>query len=281
MLWVIWSQLDVEVLGIPLKLMNMIFMTAFALVGAGALHPSARQVAEPAVTGERRVGTGLLTALSLAALIAPVVQICQALTGEVVDGVAIALSSTVLFGLVVIRFAGLLRQIDAQADQLRQLSRIDALTGLPNRRAWGSELPAVLERARRDRRPLSVAMLDLDHFKKFNDDFGHPAGDRMLKAAAAAWGEQVRAVDVLARYGGEEFIVLLPDADADEATRLVERLRAVTPLGQTFSAGVAVWDGTETSDELVNRADQALYQSKRDGRDRTTTARTVAAPISA
>jgi diguanylate cyclase (GGDEF)-like protein len=86
---------------------------------------------------------------------------------------------------------------------------------------------------------------------------------------------------VLARYGGEEFIVLLPDADADEATRLVERLRAVTPLGQSFSAGVAVWDGAETSDELVNRADQALYQSKHDGRDRTTTARTVATPIPA
>jgi diguanylate cyclase len=281
MLWVVWSELDVEVLGIPLKLMNMIFMTAFALVGAGALHPSVRQVAEPSAVSERRVGAGLLAALSLAALIAPIVQICQALSGEVIDGVAIALSSAVLFGLVVIRFAGLLRRIDAQAHQLRQLSRIDALTGLPNRRAWGSELPAVLERARRDRRPLSVAMIDLDHFKKFNDDFGHPAGDRLLKSAAAAWGEQVRTVDVLARYGGEEFIMLLPGADADEATRLIERLRAATPLGQTFSAGVAVWDGTETSDELVSRADQALYQSKHDGRDRTTTARTVADPIPA
>ena len=282
LLWIVWSELDVEVTGVPLKLMNMVFMTAFALIGAAALHPSVRQVAEPAdAASERRIGPGLLAALTLAALMAPIVQICQVLSGGVMDPVAIAVSSTVLFLLVVIRFAGLVRQIDTQARQLRELSRIDALTGLPNRRAWASELPSVLERARRDRRPLSVAMIDLDFFKKFNDNFGHPAGDRLLKSAAAAWAEQVRAVDVLARYGGEEFILLLPDADADQATRLVERLRAVTPLGQTFSAGVAVWNPAETSDELVDRADQALYQAKRDGRNRTTTLGAAAAPVGA
>jgi diguanylate cyclase (GGDEF)-like protein len=124
-------------------------------------------------------------------------------------------------------------------------------------------------------------MIDLYHFKQFNDNFGHPAGDRLLKSAAAAWQEKVRAVDVLARYGGEEFILLLPDADADEAIRLVERLREGTPLGQKFSAGVALWDQTETSDELVSRADQALYQSKRDGRNRTTTSRVTSAPLTA
>ena len=281
MLWNVWSELAIEVVGVPLKLMNMIFMTAFALVGASALHPSVRQVTAPSDAAPRRVGNGLLAALALAALIAPIVQIGQALTGEVVDGVAIGISSMVLFLLVVFRFAGLLRQVDAQARQLRELSRIDALTGLPNRRAWSSELPAVLERARRDRRPLTVAMLDLDHFKQFNDDFGHPAGDRLLKSAAAAWQERVRAVDVLARYGGEEFILLLPDADADEAVRLIERLREGTPLGQTFSAGVAVWNEAETSDELVNRADQALYRSKRDGRDRTTVSAAAPAPLTA
>jgi len=275
-LWLLWSQLEFEVGGIGLNLMNMIFLAAFAMVGAGALHPSVRQVAEPSETPQRQVGPGLLMALTLAALIAPAIQIGQALAGQVVDGVAIAVSSTVLFLLVVSRLAGLLRHIDAQSRQLRELARVDALTGLPNRRAWAAELPSALERARRDQKPMSVVMLDLDHFKRFNDEFGHPAGDRLLKGAAAAWQERIRAVDVLARYGGEEFILLLPHADLHEAIQLTDRLRSATPLGQTFSAGVAAWDGAETSDDLVNRADQALYRSKRDGRNRTTPAEPVA-----
>jgi diguanylate cyclase (GGDEF)-like protein len=274
-LWLVWSQLEIDVTGVALNVMNMIFLAAFAAIGAGALHPSVRQVAQPTETPQRRVGPGLLMALTLAALIAPAVQIGQALTGQIVDGVAIALSSTVLFLLVVTRLAGLLRHIDAQSRQLRELATVDALTGLPNRRAWSAELPSALERARRDQRLLSVVMLDLDHFKWFNDEFGHPAGDRLLKGAAAAWREKIRTVDLLARYGGEEFIVLLPNADVDEAIQLTERLRSATPLGQTFSAGVASWDGVETSDDLVNRADQALYRSKRDGRNRTTAAEPV------
>ena len=133
---------------------------------------------------------------------------------------------------------------------------MDELTGLPNRRAWSAELPIAIERARRD------------HFKRFNDEFGHQAGDRLLKSATAAWSGQLRAVDQLARYGGEEFIALLPRATAELATGVLERLRAVTPAGQTFSAGVATWDGNETSEELIGRADQALYQAKDAGRDR-------------
>jgi diguanylate cyclase (GGDEF)-like protein len=271
-LWLLWAQLEIDVTGVALNAMNMIFLAAFAAIGAAALHPSVRQVAHPTDTPQRRVGPGLLTALTLAALIAPAVQIGQALTGHIVDGVAIALSSTVLFLLVVTRLAGLLRHIDAQSRQLRELATVDALTGLPNRRAWSTELPAALERARRDHRLLSVVMLDLDHFKRFNDEFGHPAGDRLLKSAAAAWRDNIRTVDLLARYGGEEFIALLPDADTDQALHLTQRLRTATPLGQTFSAGIATWNGTETSDDLVNRADQALYRAKRDGRNRTTAA---------
>jgi diguanylate cyclase len=115
---------------------------------------------------------------------------------------------------------------------------------------------------------VGLAVADLDHFKRFNDEFGHQAGDRLLKSATAAWSAQLRAVDQLARYGGEEFIALLPRATAELATGVLERLRAVTPAGQTFSAGVATWDGNETSEELIGRADQALYQAKDDGRDR-------------
>jgi diguanylate cyclase (GGDEF)-like protein len=159
-----------------------------------------------------------------------------------------------------------------RADLLRRLesmARTDDLTGLPNRRAWEEELPRELARATRGEQPVSVAMLDLDRFKGFNDDHGHQAGDRLLKEAAGAWREALRDTDLLARYGGEEFSVILADCALADARELVERLRAHTPEGVTCSAGIAEWDREETPDSLVGRADAALYEAKRTGRDRT------------
>jgi diguanylate cyclase (GGDEF)-like protein len=152
--------------------------------------------------------------------------------------------------------------------QLEASARTDDLTGLPNRRAWEHELPRELARAEREARPVCVAMLDLDRFKRFNDERGHQAGDRLLKQAAAAWSEQLRASDMLARYGGEEFAVLLPGCTLHDAQVLLQRLRVSMPEAQTVSAGVVCWDGSESSDELVGRADFALYAAKRGGRDR-------------
>ncbi|HEX7254558.1 MAG TPA: GGDEF domain-containing protein [Gaiellaceae bacterium] len=157
--------------------------------------------------------------------------------------------------------------------QLQETARTDDLTGLPNRRAWDEELPRELARAARDARAVCVAMLDLDRFKRFNDDRGHQAGDRLLKQAAAAWSSQLRASDMLARYGGEEFSLLLPGCTLDGAQTLVQRLRASMPDGETVSAGIACWDETETAEEFVGRADAALYAAKRGGRNRL-----VAAP---
>ncbi|WP_239151489.1 GGDEF domain-containing protein [Virgisporangium aurantiacum] len=269
-LWVIWSQAGFEVTGLAESGMSMIFLTVFATIGSAALHPSMRQLGEPLDTGSgMQVRPTLLVALTVAALVGPVVLTTQALSGKVTDAFAIAASSTVLFLLVVTRLAGLVRHIEAQSRQLRELARTDALTGLSNRRDWTTHLPHATELARRSGEPMTVVMIDLDHFKRFNDEFGHPAGDRLLKSAAAAWQEQIRAVDKLARYGGEEFILLLPGAPLGEAVETVERLRAVTPLGQTFSAGAAEWTGEETSDELVARADRALYAAKHGGRNRT------------
>jgi diguanylate cyclase (GGDEF)-like protein len=151
-------------------------------------------------------------------------------------------------------------------DRLAELAATDPLTGLPNRRTWDSELDRMLARARPGR--LCVAMLDLDHFKAFNDARGHLAGDRLLKEAAALWRDQLRPGDLLARYGGEEFVVLLPECDLDGARAVIERLRAATPTGQTCSAGVAAWGGSETAHALTARADAALYEAKRAGRDR-------------
>jgi Diguanylate cyclase, GGDEF domain/CHASE domain len=119
--------------------------------------------------------------------------------------VGVALS--VLFGAML----WLLAQVGALYREVRRLARTDSLTGVPNRRAWDEELPRELARAARSGQPVCVALLDLDHFKQYNDRHGHQAGDRFLKEAAAAWQAVVRRTDVVARYGGEEFAILLPD----------------------------------------------------------------------
>jgi diguanylate cyclase (GGDEF)-like protein len=114
---------------------------------------------------------------------------------------------------------------------------------------------------------LCLAMIDLDNFKAFNDRHGHQAGDLVLKGAASIWRAQVRSTDLLVRYGGEEFALLLPACAVDDAVRIVERLRPVTPP-VTCSVGLASWDFQEDASELIERADQALYAAKAEGRNR-------------
>jgi diguanylate cyclase (GGDEF)-like protein len=161
------------------------------------------------------------------------------------------------------------------AEELAQLAQTDPLTGVANRRGLAHSLERDLAAARRTRRPLGVAMLDLDHFKGYNDREGHPAGDLLLRGATREWTSRLRAEDLLARYGGEEFAVVMPDCgDETEAVKAVERVRSATPT-VTASAGVAVWDGREPAGQLIRRADAALYEAKRAGRDRTV----LAAPL--
>jgi diguanylate cyclase (GGDEF)-like protein len=156
--------------------------------------------------------------------------------------------------------------------RLEESARTDDLTGLLNRRAWDEQLPREMARARRHSDPLCIAMLDLDFFKNYNDQRGHQAGDRLLKQAAGAWVAELRASDTLCRYGGEEFTVALPGCNLSNAKDIVERLRVAMPADQTVSAGVACWNGRESAEELVGRADAALYEAKRTGRDRLVTA---------
>jgi diguanylate cyclase (GGDEF)-like protein len=149
-------------------------------------------------------------------------------------------------------------------DDLYDAAQTDALTGLPNRRAWDSHL----KRSLAEERQIAIAMLDFDHFKAFNDTYGHPAGDRLLKEAAAAWRDQLRTGDLLARIGGEEFALMLVDCELDAATEVVERLRASMPQSRTCSAGLAVRLDGESVESIITRADRALYQAKADGRNR-------------
>ena len=163
------------------------------------------------------------------------------------------------------RRIGLVQDITVRKQAQRQLAdtaRLDPLTGVANRRTWNHELAARLAESLETGEPVSVALLDLDAFKEFNDDWGHQRGDHLLITVAQGWRLAVREEDLLARYGGDEFAVLMPRCASDEAAAAVQRLTEITP--ERASAGVAQWDGHETGDELVARADAALLRSKRD-----------------
>src|SRR5690349_11554648 len=134
-----------------------------------------------------------------------------------------------------------------------------------------------MARARRREAPLCLAIVDIDHFKAYNDTHGHLAGDEVLRACARAWDEALRGEDTLVRFGGEEFLVLLPGTGTEEAAEVIERLREGTPMGQTCSAGLACWDFAESFDELLARADAALYLAKAGGRDQVALAQAPAA----
>lgn len=153
--------------------------------------------------------------------------------------------------------------------RLAQDAEIDPLTGAANRRAWDTHLNRAVEDAAASGRPLSLIMLDLDHFKNYNDTHGHPAGDALLRRVSSAWRDRLRPGDVLARYGGEEFVALLPDCSLHDAHKIADDLRRLVPDPQTCSAGVAQYVPGEDPLPFVGRADTALYRAKRDGRNRT------------
>jgi diguanylate cyclase (GGDEF)-like protein/PAS domain S-box-containing protein len=165
-----------------------------------------------------------------------------------------------------------LKRIEAERENLleevRWLANSDALTGLPNRRTLDAQLPREMARSRRSSSSLCLALIDIDHFKAYNDAHGHLAGDQVLQQSAIAWDSELRGEDTIVRFGGEEFLVLLPDCPLAEGAEVVERLRAAMPDGQSCSAGLACWDGREPAEDLIGRADYALYKAKEGGRDR-------------
>lgn len=191
------------------------------------------------------------------------------------DSLAIAGAAAVA-AVAVTGLGALVRALRAQRQELARLRDqigADPLTGLANRRAWDEQLPRELARSRRTGRPVSLVLADLDGFKALNDTHGHQAGDRLLREVAAAWRRCLREVDVIARLGGDEFGFILPDCPRDGAMLVAERLRMAVPDSVGCSFGVAAWDGYESAAELTERADHALYEAKRGGRDRV-----VAAP---
>ena len=240
---------------------------SLVLFGGGALVELARL---------RRPDGALLFAATAALLLAALFD------AAVSNGVLPGLAVPPLVGPAFLLFSALL--LVAVADQGRELverATTDALTGLPNRATFLERARRELARAERSGSTLAVVMLDVDHFKRFNDRYGHLAGDRVLALAGRAVAGAVRGIDFAGRYGGEELVLLLVDVDAEAALAAVERVREAVagvrvpqvPEAVTASAGIALHHGAfDRSDVagLIRRADAALYASKAAGRDRAT-----------
>jgi diguanylate cyclase (GGDEF)-like protein len=168
-------------------------------------------------------------------------------------------------------------ELNAVLAQAEEVSHVDALTCLPNRRQVIKQLQNEVYRAERYQSKLSVSMVDIDHFKRINDSYGHTVGDQVLFQLANILHENIRNPDTVGRYGGEEFLVILPNTGLDEAADLADRLckrirdtdiNIGVMIQLTVSAGVAEYKhGQENWEKFLNRADLALYKAKDNGRD--------------
>ena len=153
--------------------------------------------------------------------------------------------------------------------EIVELGRVDPLTGVANRRAFDEQMDYVRRDVQRSHRSNAVIMIDIDHFKQYNDNRGHMDGDQFLRDVSTAWKEVLRDNDLLARFGGEEFVVLLRDCPIEGALECADRIRSLVPGGMTCSAGVAAFQSDEDNNTLMARVDLALYRAKTEGRNRT------------
>jgi diguanylate cyclase (GGDEF)-like protein len=188
------------------------------------------------------------------------------LTRWLVSALVLAVAAIVTSWLV----SGLRRQIavrETLEGELRHLALHDPLTGLANRRLVEEVIGREIARVQRHPTPLCIAAVDLDAFKLYNDTNGHAAGDDLLRGAADAWRNALRTGDLIGRFGGDEFVVVLPDCPLDEGRLVIERLRTRCPSSATCSAGLAEAEAEDTVETLLARADGALYEAKRAGRN--------------
>jgi len=176
--------------------------------------------------------------------------------------------------------AELTEKLQRANKMLSELAFSDALTGLANKRAFTNALKREISRSKRSALPVSLMMMDVDHFRQFNEAYGHPVGDEVLRRVGSVIRDSVRESDFAARYGGEEFVVILPETDANAAMVVAERVRSSLEasrvntehgaLGVTTSIGIATSTSEHTlkAAALISSADGALYKAKRAGRNR-------------
>lgn len=169
-------------------------------------------------------------------------------------------------------------QMKLQLQEERTRALTDVLTQLPNREAWQERVQFELTRWQRYRNPVTIGVIDIDHFKNINDSFGHKAGDRVIQLLAKTLRDRLRATDFVARYGGEEFVVMMPETEATTAKEVVDKLRGYIaqlpfhfrgePVSITFSVGLTELQERDDQESVFDRADKALYQAKSSGRNR-------------
>ena len=250
--------------------LQALFTMGVLLMAAAALSTDAAAITRPErVRDPRPIPTGRTVALAVASLSLPVVAILGIGTDESLDFKILAVGAIIVNALIGWRAVRLMRVVNEQRHQLDETARTDALTGLPNRRSWDFEIQRWETWATQTGHPLIIAIMDLDHFKDFNDQHGHLAGDHVLQACAQAWSEMLPPRGYLARYGGEEFGVILPDTTMVAARPALEQLRRATP-GVTVSIGYAQHRPGTTLTDALGDADAALYAAKTAGRDRIT-----------
>ncbi|HEX5094052.1 MAG TPA: GGDEF domain-containing protein [Burkholderiales bacterium] len=234
------------------------------LAAAGALLDAARPVADRAMAQVRALER------SVASRAADEAEEANAAAHRARELLILFGGSSLLLALILARRLTETHARRAElVGQLAELARVDTVTEAFNRRVWDEELARGLERARRTGRRCSVALIDLDHFKRYNDTHGHQRGDALLRAAAQAFATRLRGDDLIARFGGDEFAVLLHGCDLERAIELFGRLQNMLPGGQTFSAGITDSEGREDSAQVLARSDEALYRAKELGRNRS------------
>jgi len=183
------------------------------------------------------------------------------------------------YAVLLVGITGWLKLDASYKEKLKSLAKIDALTNSLNRRAFNDILTKELARSERSGHRLALAMIDIDHFKQLNDNYGHAFGDYILKEFCGIISSKIRRIDVFCRWGGEEFIILLPETTPDEALVIIESLRMLIESTTftidnhveaiTFSAGLASYPEHLSEDALIKNADDALYQAKSNGRNNT------------
>ncbi|WP_433300000.1 diguanylate cyclase domain-containing protein [Actinoplanes sp. CA-030573] len=246
---------------------NMIFLAAYAALGCAAVHPSVARVMTPGPAPEDDLTWGRLTFLGVMLALAPLIGGGRAMLGLPIDGVLIAVTSAGLIPLVMVRIAGLSSRRRQAEQALHRLATSDALTGLPNR---GALLDRLARELAAEPDELAVLFCDLDGFKPVNDRLGHAAGDQLLVAVADRLRACLRDGDLASRFGGDEFVLVCrgPDAVATVGGRVAEAISRPFEIGGELvrigvSVGVAPVRPGDTIDEVIARADVAMYDTKR------------------
>ena len=248
--------------------LDALFLASLVVMTAAASAPGATTMNAPVVRSAEARATSSTVWLSIGVLTIPTILLVVAWNEGEVAARVLTVASILVILLVLWRLRRLLATVQEQSAQLTSQARTDGLTGIANRRTLDYEMERLDSTTVSPRPSLTVAMLDLDHFKEYNDRFGHRAGDDLLIHAARAWRDALGGQGFVARYGGEEFTILLPGVDLVGSRSIIEAVRRATPEGMTVSVGVAERSSDETGFQTLHRADRALYRAKEAGRDR-------------